>query len=209
MGSLLQLIDGITKTVFTLVLSLASVSFGAHLAKLISPKFPALSAPGRVFRYGITIVSVLTYAATFPAYFRLPADFRHKATAALLFSFPGTLTRYLLSIHLNPLVQTIPLGTFIANALGTALLGTFHVLQSTPTPVSQNACAILQGLADGYCGCMTTVSTFAAEVGTMKEWRAWFYAAFSWTTGQLLLLVILGPSFWAGHVKEQQTCSFA
>jgi CrcB protein len=206
---LLQLVDGITKTVFTLVLSLASVSFGAHVAQLISPHFPTLSPPGRVFRSGLTIVSILTYAATFPAYFRLPAEFRHQATAALLFSFPGTLTRYLLSIRLNPLIKTMPLGTFIANVLGTALLGTFHVLQNTPTPVSQNACTILQGLADGYCGCLTTVSTFAAEVGTLTKRKAWFYAAISWSAGQLLLLVILGSSFWAGHVREQQTCSFA
>lgn len=206
---LLQLVDGITKTVFTLVLSLASVSFGAHLAPIISPHFPSLSSPRRVVRYSLTVMSILTYAATIPAYFCLPAEFRHQATAALLFSFPGTLTRYLLSIYLNPLMKTMPLGTFVANSLGTALLGTFHVLQNTPTPVSPNTCAILQGLADGYCGCLTTVSTFAAEVGTLTEWKSWFYALFSWIAGQLLLLVILGPSFWVGHVREQQTCSFA
>jgi fluoride ion exporter CrcB/FEX len=205
---LLQLVDGITKTVFTLVLSLASVSFGAHFTQLISPHLPTLSPPGRVVRYGLTITSILIYAAAFPAYFRLPTEFRHEATAALLFSFPGTLTRYLLSLYLNPLMTTMPLGTFIANSLGTALLGTFHVLQNTPTPVSHNACAVLQGLADGYCGCLTTVSTFAAEVEALTDWKAWFYALISWSTGQLLLLVILGPSFWAANVREQKTCSF-
>jgi fluoride ion exporter CrcB/FEX len=92
--------------------------------------------------------------------------------------------------------------------LGTALLGTFHVLQSTSTPVSKNACNILQGLSDGYCGCLTTVSTFAAEVGALPQRKAWFYAVISWSVGQLLLLVILGPSFWGGHVREQPTCSF-
>jgi len=204
-----NLIDGITKSVFTLVLSLASVSFGAHLVQVISPHCPALPPPGRGIRYGLTIISVLSYAATFPAYFCLPVDFRHRATAALLFSFPGTLTRYLLSIRLNPIMKTMPLGTFTVNVLGTALLGTFHVLQNTSSPLSQNACTILQGLADGYCGCLTTVSTFAAEVGTLAAWKAWFYAAVSWATGQLLLLVILGPSFWAGNVREQQTCKFA
>lgn len=204
----LQLVDGITKSVFTLVLSLASVSFGAHLTQLISPCCPALPPPRQGIRYGLTIVSVLSYAATFPAYFCLPVDFRHQATAALVFSFPGTLMRYLLSIRLNPVMKTMPLGTFTANALGTAMLGTFHLLQNTPSPLSQNACAILQGLADGYCGCLTTVSTFAAEVATLTTWKAWFYGTVSWTTGQLLLLVILGSSFWAGNVREQQTCKF-
>ena len=111
------------------MVSLASVSFGAHLAQSISPHFPALSPPGRALRYSLTVISVLIYFATIPAYFSLPVEYRHQATAALLFSFPGTLTRYLLSIRLNPLINLIPLGTFTANILGTALLGTFHVLQ--------------------------------------------------------------------------------
>lgn len=190
-------------------MSLASVSFGAHLAWIIAPHFPLLSPPIRSVRYSLTVLAILTYAATFPAYFLLPVSFRHQATAALLFAYPGTLTRYLLSIRLNPLIKTMPLGTFTANMLGTALLGTFHVLQNTSPTQSLNTCAILQGLADGYCGCLTTVSTFAAEVSALKEWKSWLYAAVSWSTGQLLLLVILGSSFWAGHVSEQMTCRFA
>lgn len=102
----------------------------------------------------------------------------------------------------------MPLGTFLSNALGTALLGTFHILQNAHSPLSHNTCILLQGLADGYCGCLTTVSTYVAEVRTLDDRKAWFYAAISWATGQLLLLVILGPSFWAGHAREQQTCSF-
>jgi CrcB protein len=163
----------------------------------------------RSFRYSLTVLAVLFYAGTFPAYFYLPAEYRHKATAALLFAYPGALTRYLLSVWLNPLAKTMPAGTFTANAIGTALLGLFHVLQDKPTPVSPNACALLQGLGDGYCGCLTTVSTFATEVMTLREWKAWHYAAVSWVTGQLLLLVILGPSYWAGHVKKQPTCTFS
>jgi fluoride exporter len=202
-------VDGIAKTVFTLTFSLASLSFGAHLASIVVPHLPAPSRPTRSIRFGLTALAISTYAATFAAYFLLPANYRHKATAALLFSYPGTLTRYLLSLWLNPLMRTIPLGTFTANSLGTALLGMFRVLQSIPSPVSQNVCALLQGLGDGYCGCLTTVSTFAAEVDTLEEWKAWFYAAISWVTGQLLLLVIFGSSYWAGHVREQMTCSFA
>ena len=204
-----QVVDGIAKTVFTLALSLASLSLGLHLATVIRPRCPAIPPPSRSIRFGLTALSILVYAATFPAYFRLPSDYRHKATAALLFAFPGTLTRYLLSLGLNPLLKMMPLGTFTANVVGTALLGMFHVFQSTPVPPSQNACGILQGLSDGYCGCLTTVSTFAAELEMLKELKAWFYAAISWVTGQLLLLVILGSSYWAGHVRKQVTCSFS
>lgn len=153
-------------------------------------------------------MSVLIYAAAYPAYFRMSPSFRHQATAAILFSFPGTLTRYLLSIKVNPLLKLFPLGTFTANTFGTALIGTFHVLQSTRTPPSPNGCAVLQGLIDGYCGCLTTVSSFATEVATLSAGKAWFYVVLSWVVCQCLLLVILGPSYWHGHVSETVTCVF-
>lgn len=203
-----QFIDGLTKTWVTLAVSVASLKFGIHVCELAVPYFPAPRPPTKNIRYMLTILSILTYAATFPAYFFLPSDLRHQATAALLFSYPGTLTRYLLSINLNPRMKTIPLGTFMANSLGTALLGLFHVLQGLPFAVSPNACSVLQGLEDGYCGCLTTVSTFIAEIVALEGWKASSYIIISYITGQLLLLVIMGPSFWAGHVKEQATCSF-
>jgi len=96
----------------------------------------------------------------------------------------------------------------MANSFGTALLGFFHVLQGLPSVVSPNTCSLLQGLGDGYCGCLTTISTFAAEVVALEGFKASSYIIISWVTGQLLLLVIMGSSFWAGHVKEQVTCSF-
>lgn len=207
-GGLQNFLDGLTKTWVTLVVSLASISFGVHICGLFAPYFPAPRSPSRGIRYALTTASVLAYAATFPAYFRLPADFRHQATAALLFSYPGTLSRYLLSIYLNQRSKYFPLGTFAANTIGTALLGLFHVLQGLPSSVSPAACSLLQGLGDGYCGCFTTVSTFAAEVVALGGWKAWLYVVLSWCAGQLLLLIIMGTSFWAGHVNERTTCTF-
>jgi fluoride ion exporter CrcB/FEX len=192
------------------VVSLASVAFGIQLATVIAPRFPALPSPNRSVRYALTVISILSYGAVFPTYFLLSADFRHQATAALLFAFPGTLTRYLLSLQLNTLIKVIPLGTLTANLMGTAFLGAFHVVQNiSKDPVSSNACAILQGLSDGYCGCLTTVSTFAVEILGLKLWKGSQYAFVSWTMGQLLLLVILGPSFWTGGAEEKITCRFA
>lgn len=207
-GGLRDFMDGLTQTWVTLVLSLASLKFGVYVCGVAQPYFSAPRPPTKNVRYTLTILAILTYAATFPAYFLLPPNFRHQATAALLFSFPGTLTRYLLSINLNPRLKIIPLGTFIANSLGTALLGFFHVLQGFTSAVSPNTCSLLQGLGDGYCGCLTTISTFAAEISALKGWKAVAYTTISWIAGQLLLLVIMGSSFWGGHVKEQMTCSF-
>jgi fluoride exporter len=90
--------------------------------------------------------------------------------------------------------------------LGTAFLGAFRVLQSTVKPVSISGCRVLQGLGDGYCGCLTTVSTFAAEVDALRGWRAWFYVAASWGTGQIILLLVLEPPFWTGYTNGVVSC---
>ncbi|KAH9899918.1 CrcB-like protein-domain-containing protein [Cubamyces lactineus] len=203
-------IDGVGKTIFTLAISLSAVSFGAHLATLIVPVCPALPPPSRRIRYSLSALAVCIYAAAFPAYFRLPVAYRHEVTAALLFSFPGTLSRYLLSVYLNPRLKLFPLGTFTANMLGTGLLGMFQVLQSLPSPdtLSSHLCAILRGLADGYCGCLTTVSTFAAEVDALDNRKSWLYVSLSWLVSQILLAVIIGPSIGAGHVHRAATCTY-
>lgn len=186
------------------------MSFGAQLGSVLAPHLLTIPSPNRTIRFIVTGLSIASYAAVFPSYFLLPTEFRHQATAALLFAFPGTLTRYLLSVHLNSLMKAIPLGTFVANSAGTALLGALTVLMNmSNNPVSPGACSILRGLSDGYCGCLTTVSTFAVEVLGLKGWRGFRYALVSWSVGQLLLLVILGPSFWSNRAKEQMTCTYS
>lgn len=203
-----QFIDGLGKSVFTLSFSLASVSFGYNMANLIAPYLPTFKFPRKAVRYSWTVLAVCMYAAVFPAYFQTSERIRCAATAALLFAFPGALTRYLLGIWLNQRSRALPLGTLFANLFGTALLGGLHVLQGLPNAVSPNACCILQGLGDGYCACLTTVSTFAAEMRDLKWWKAVRYCIISWGAGQLLLVLIVGSSMWAGGVAKEATCSY-
>lgn len=164
-------VDGVAKIAFTLALSLGSVSFGHHMACQVSDH-PALQKQTRrsiskVLRTVLLMLSVLCYTAVFPAYLLMPRSFRHKATASLLFAFPGTFTRYTLSTWLNRVSQKFPMGTFTANILGTAILAGLHVIQSQRT--NGLVCSILQGLIDGFCGCLTTVSTYAVEVRTDRK----------------------------------------
>ncbi|KAF5390576.1 hypothetical protein D9757_002739 [Collybiopsis confluens] len=200
--------DGLGKTVFTLAISLASVLFGGYMARVSGHYLPSLPPPSHTVRYALTIACVLFYAATLPTYFLLPNSFRHRVTAALLFAFPGTLVRYILSVYLNPIMASFPLGTFAANFLGTGLLAAFHVIQSIANkPVSPNACSLLQGLVDGFCGCLTTVSTFAVEIRALQGWERPRYVVMSWGAGQILFLLVMGPSLLAGN-KKIMTCSF-
>ncbi|KAF9075724.1 CrcB-like protein-domain-containing protein [Rhodocollybia butyracea] len=208
-SGLQDFIDGLGKTVFTLVISITSLSFGGYIARIIHPYLPTIQPPTKKVRYAISAMCILFYVAALLAYFLLPTSYRHQATAALLFAFPGTLTRYLLSTLLNPLLIGFPLGTFAANSTGTSLLAAFHVIQSIAShPISPNMCSLVQGLSDGYCGCLTTVSTFAAEIRVLRRWEQLRYAWMSWGVGQLLILIIMGPSLLSGNVHKQQMCSF-
>jgi len=204
-----DVIDGLSKTIVTIAIALSSVTLGLHLSRLVTHRFPHFRPASPLFRHTFTILSVLAYFATFATYFALPADFRHQATAAILFSFPGTLCRYILAMTLTPRFSLFPLGTFVANTLGSALLGAFHILQRTSHLPSPSACSLLQGLMDGFCGCFTTVSTFAVEVGALRARNAWLYVGLSWGVSQLLLLVIIGPSWWHGGIDDNRACSFS
>ncbi|KAF8621606.1 hypothetical protein AX15_007626 [Amanita polypyramis BW_CC] len=212
-GGLRDAVDGIGLTVYTLSICMAALLFGHYVVSLVVGTFRTVeitSSPPRLIRYTLVILAVLTYAGAFPAYFLMSHRFRSQATAALLFSYPGALTRYLLAILLNLRMKAFPLGTFTANVLGTALLGVFRVLQNkSADPLSPSACGIVEGLIDGYCGCLTTISTFVAELYELGGWRSFLYGLLSWGLSQLILLVVLGPPIWTGHVQKHRVCNFA
>jgi len=188
---------------------MSSVSFGSYLAQITRPHFPRFPTPRLAIRYTLSVIGIFIYVATFPAYVWLPPTYRSQAVASLLFSFPGTLSRYLLALSMNTVMRKIPLGTMAANILGTGLLGVFHVLQNKRPHVSPHACSTLQGLIDGYCGTLTTVSTFAVELNVMNGSRyAWIYGGISVVISQLLLVIIILPAHTLSDVPFARTCIF-
>ncbi|WP_228850880.1 fluoride efflux transporter CrcB [Aegicerativicinus sediminis] len=72
----------------------------------------------------------------------------------------GSGFRYLLSLYLNSHKTGIPYGTFLANIIGSFLIGLILGWVAKNTHISHQYTLIL---AVGFCGGFTTFSTFAYE----------------------------------------------
>jgi CrcB protein len=72
----------------------------------------------------------------------------------------GSVLRYIIGKWLNNTENGIPYGTFVANILGSLLIGIILGYAAKNEAISQNTTLLL---ATGFCGGFTTFSTFAYE----------------------------------------------
>tara|TARA_R110002073_G_scaffold220418_1_gene380608 strand:- start:96121 stop:96492 length:372 start_codon:yes stop_codon:yes gene_type:complete len=72
----------------------------------------------------------------------------------------GSIARYILAKWFNSTGDGIPYGTFLANVLGSLLIGIILGLAAKSDALSNNQTLLL---ATGFCGGFTTFSTFAYE----------------------------------------------
>ena len=179
----------------------------------ITDRFPVTSE---------VVIAVIAVASTLGAVgLPLVASAEWLCPVALL-GAAGAYTRYMLS-KWNPLWPTFPLGTFMANMLGTALLATSESLMlnwlaglvggcvprssHTATWSSCNAVdvfadfrvneanvkgqSLLYAVATGFCGCLTTMSTFVFELNKQPRSAAYRYCLISLLAAQLLVTGII------------------
>ncbi|KAH7113821.1 CrcB-like protein-domain-containing protein [Dendryphion nanum] len=137
-----------------------------------------------------------------------PETWRGQALFACAFAPAGCLIRYYLSAFLNPLIHSFPLGTFTANIFGTAVLGMAFDLQHVRIAGSEIpggglvSCQVLQGVMDGFCGALTTVSTWIAEIRGLSRGRAYVYAVASMGVGLGVLVCVMGSVRWGVGWEE-------
>jgi CrcB protein len=85
-------------------------------------------------------------------------------------AFAGAVLRWGFGLLLNPLLPVLPLGTLAANLLGGlvigAALGLFNQFQSLPPEMRLF-------VTTGFCGGLTTFSTFSAETVTLLLRQQW------------------------------------
>jgi CrcB protein len=99
----------------------------------------------------------------------------------------GAWLRWLLSLALNPLLPTLPLGTLTSNLLGGYAIGIVAELMGQHSAFSPE---IRLFLVTGLLGGLTTFSTFSAESAALLS-RGQFAWALAHTAGHLLGSVAL------------------
>ncbi|KAF2646400.1 hypothetical protein P280DRAFT_464631 [Massarina eburnea CBS 473.64] len=208
---------GLAVIILTLGLCYAALKVGAHLAILLDPITPTL--PFRLTRRIIDpIVVFLAWSSWLGAVFMAiwPPDrpygpssrgpwsnetWRGQAIFACVFAPLGCLLRFYISLFLNPLIPSFPLGTFVVNIFGTAVLGMAYDLQHVAigdfgAGGGRVGCQVLQAVMDGFCGTLTTVSTWILEITSLKRRHAYVYGAMSVWVGVLILVIIMGSVKW-------------
>lgn len=181
----------------TVGLSLSGLIFGAHLAIATERFIPSI--PYYVARKFLDPLFVLlgwgcwlgaVLMSIFP-----PHDSWRGVTFALVFAPLGCLARFYLALYLNGKMATFPVGTFTANVLGTAVLGMAWDIAHIQSG-GLVGCQVLQGVEDGFCGCLTTVSTWVAELNSLRRKNAYVYGATSVLVSFAVMVLIMGGLRW-------------
>ena len=128
---------------------------------------------------------------------------RGQVLFALALAPPGCLLRWRASVRLNARAPSFPLGTFAVNVGGTLLEALLWDLQHAALPGAGGlvgggriGCQVLQGAMDGFCGCLTTVSTWVAEMQGLGPRRGYVYGAASVAAGLAGTVVVMGSLRW-------------
>jgi len=107
----------------------------------------------------------------------------------------GALLRWLLGIQLNSLFPTVPPGTLAANLIGGYIIG-LAIAYFAQAPNIAPEWRLL--IITGFCGGLTTFSTFSAEVVTLLQQgrMAWAMGAIAIHVSGSLAATLVGLASW-------------
>ncbi|KAJ9419463.1 CrcB-like protein-domain-containing protein [Fusarium oxysporum] len=190
----------------TLCMCLSALKIGAHIAILLNRRH--LELPFRL-RVVLDRCALLLGFGTWLGAVLMAETWRGQGLYAVAFAPLGSLLRFYISLKLNSLCPAFPLGTFTVNIVGTALLGMAWDLQrahlgpgGSVIRGSEVGCQLLQGVMDGFCGCLTTVSTWVAELSGLHRRHAYTYGTTTVVVSFAILVVIMGTMKWTVEWNE-------
>jgi len=194
----------------TVIMSMGALKVGAHVAIALDPLTPTLSF--RLLRKALDRLVVVValgawlgavFMAIWPPdrFFDRPERWRGEAIMACVFAPLGCLLRFYVSLRLNGLSPAFPLGTFAVNVFGSAILAMCfdlqHVTFQGVAGGSLVGCQVLEGVMDGFCGCLTTVSTWVAELNGLRRTHSYIYGCSSVLAGLSMMVLIMGSVRWS------------
>lgn len=209
-----------------LCVSTTGFTIGKHMAQLATPTWFALTQNHIHMAHNVTSVLgalswtaavVLTIVSSLPAttspHSHLTSTLQSGGwrywALGMTFTPVGVYTRFWVSRLLNPryLKGKFFVGTFIVNVGGTILLAVLMVLRYGGNGAAVDGgrpglkCDVVQAMADGYCGALTTVSTFVAELFALPVPRAYMYGFASVMVSYGCMTLIYGTyvSFFCDH----------
>jgi len=105
----------------------------------------------------------------------------------------GSVARWLLSMRFNPLHQIIPLGTLAANLIGAFIIGMGLAWFNRMTHIDPVWKLLI---TTGFCGGLTTFSTFSAEVVFLLQEGRVSWALLNIALNLLGSLMMTAIAFW-------------
>lgn len=114
-----------------------------------------------------------------------------SVTAIAIGASLGALLRWWFGIKLNSLFPTIPPGTLVANLVGGYVIGVAIAFFSTFSALPPEWRLLV---ITGFCGGLTTFSTFSAELVTLlREGRVlWAFAGMAVHLGGSIFMTVAG-----------------
>ncbi|SMN19441.1 similar to Saccharomyces cerevisiae YOR390W Putative protein of unknown function [Maudiozyma saulgeensis] len=144
------------------------------------------------------IILVVVLAAYYDNYSR------GKWTLPPLFGIFGAYCRLYISKWMNPINKDFPYGTFVCNVFATLILSILTIVvrgklhEGNPLPIvhTKNACNVITALMSGFCGSLSTFSTFANEAYKLPLPRTIIYYSASIVLAYALVVITLGSYAW-------------
>jgi len=207
-----NIFSGILEIIVSLTAYTAMIKFGNHIGKLFpfnketeettTTTVTTVKREKPEFNIKFMIYSGLTGVGMIAALILtiIDSDNRKIWISCLLAPF-GACLRYLLSFR-NSMFTDFPMGTFLANIIGTLCLGIFFIFRFA---FSQKdfLCHFLVAVGDGFCGCLTTISTFINELNSLNTKNLYVYCLTSVAVAQVVLCFSFGFYGWTSGLKNK------